>query len=106
MSARDDAVRKAARIINAEGGEPDNSLHSWRCGYIDETCTCVDSIATEIVDTIAPIIRADERRIAAKRVMDVPIPAEWGHSGPVSAAAWMRERAYYAVILNGGKADG
>lgn len=53
----DELRNKLVEIVNREGGEPGNSLHSWRCEDSERypaPCTCV----AEVVDDLLPIIEA------------------------------------------------
>ena len=52
----DEMVQRVAAVINREGGEPDHSIHSWRCQYPDAygmgPCTCVADLARMILDAL------------------------------------------------------
>jgi hypothetical protein len=50
-----EAVERVVRVINREGGEPGNSIHSWRCEYPDRygKCDCVEQIAMMILAALS-----------------------------------------------------
>jgi len=50
-NAEVDARAIVVRVLRAEGGDPGNSLHSWRCEYPDHygKCDCLEQTADEIL---------------------------------------------------------
>ena len=47
---REQAIKRVAKVLLAEGAGADNSIHSWRCQYEQYgECTCVADVAAEVV---------------------------------------------------------
>ena len=66
------AVEAAAQALSDEGGDPGNSIHSWRCEHPDRygDCTCLRETAHEQMRRAIPHLLADLRA----RLHEVPQP--------------------------------
>lgn len=62
------AIDAATAALNREGGEPGNSIHSWRCEDTDrhpQPCDCARVTARIMLEAAAPHIAAQALRDAA-----------------------------------------